>query len=140
MTQKEYFNDIVKCYNIVSENLNNDFLQCIKVFNGSLKYYELLLNEIDKNKKKENENDEIYRKRVLKSFYNLIYNKIKLNIEKSFIFINNDKDVLMEDLWKHCIKNLIELTKIISEDSAPSKAAIFLLAALITSLLLVPIL
>ena len=116
LTQKEYFNDIVKCYNIVSENLNNDFLQCIKVFNGSLKYYELLLNEIDKNKKKENENDEIYRKRVLKSFYNLIYNKIKLNIEKSFIFINNDKDVLMEDLWKHCIKNLIELTKIISEE------------------------
>ena len=36
----------------MNQNLNKGFLNCVKAFNGSFKYYELLLNEINNIKKK----------------------------------------------------------------------------------------
>ena len=89
----------------MNQNFNKDFLNCVKAFNGSFKYYELLLNEINKNKKEEKESDDKYRKRILKSFYNLMYNKIKNNIERSF----SEQDKI------YFIQNLVDIREMISK-------------------------
>lgn len=52
LTKKEYFNNCCSCEAIIDKNLGSNFRHCIKVFNYSFKYYELLLKEIKETKKK----------------------------------------------------------------------------------------
>ena len=116
LTKKEYLNNIVKCYDILNEDVNIDVLNSVKVFNGSLKYYELLLDEINKNKKKENESNDIYKKKFFNSFYNRIYKIIKDNIRDSYDFLNDEKYQPFSVKIKNCICELIEVRRIINEE------------------------
>ncbi len=118
LTKKEYLNDIVKCYNLINEDLDSGFLNCVKAFNGSLKYYDLLLNVINKNQKKENESNDVYKKKILNHFYKTIYEKIKSNIEDSYKFSNDKNNEKLSEQLKNCILKLVEIREIINEEKA----------------------
>ena len=49
-TRIEYFNYICNCKKLLNENIGKNFLHCIKKFNFSLKYYQLLLEFKNKNR------------------------------------------------------------------------------------------
>ena len=69
VTKKDYINEIVSCKTLMNNEMDKNYINCIEIFGYSLKYYSLLLYEINNTKKEENEKDEIFSKKVVNNFY-----------------------------------------------------------------------
>ena len=113
-TRKEYINYNSNCKKLITENIGKNSLYCIKAFNYSLKYYQLLMELKSENKKKEEEKDDEYEKRITKLFYSTIYNKIKDNVDKSYKYMLNKKSSL--EIVDLTLKYLITLRNYIYEE------------------------
>ena len=116
VTQKEYLNIFTNCSELFDKDLPQIYKNCIiKVFKGSLKYYQLLLNIKNKNKQNKNEKEEDYQKRIIKNFYKEMYNKFRNNILKSYKrFYYTYENVVLNQ--KIILKSLINLRKDIYEE------------------------
>ena len=64
ITQKEYLNIFTNCIKLIDNNFPKNYINCVKAFNGSFKYYQLLLNEINQNKKIEMKSRKITKKEL----------------------------------------------------------------------------
>ena len=113
-TRKEYLNYNSDCKKLIPENFGKNYLYCVKAFNYSLKYYQLLMELKIKNVKKEQEKDDIYEKRITKLFYSTMFNRIKDNIDNSYKYILNKTDSL--ELIELTLKYLIILRNYIHEE------------------------
>ena len=113
-TKKEYLNYNTNCKKLIPKIFGNDFQNCIKAFDYSMKYFELLMIEINENKKEDNESIVQYEKRISNLFYNKMYNKIKYNIYKCYNKITKEKKkIIFTDLEA---ENLIQLRNYIYEE------------------------
>ena len=113
-TRKEYINYNSNCKKLIPKDLGKNYLYCIKAFNYSLKYYQLLMELKSKNAIKEKEKEDIYEKRISNLFYSTIFNKIKDNIDKSYNYILNKKS--SKELVKLTLECLIKLRNCIYEE------------------------
>ena len=84
ITKKDYINQVVNCSKLIPKNMDKNFKDCIEIFGYSIKYFILLLLEINNNDKKHEESDDDYSKRILRLFYQKMFNKIAYNIESNF--------------------------------------------------------
>ena len=113
-TRKEYLNINSDCKKLITENFGNNYYQCLKKFNFSLKYFQLLMKEKIENPKNQDESDDEYEKRIVKSFYNKMFKKIKDKIDKSYKYmIKEDSTIESVDI---SLKYLIELRNNIYEE------------------------
>ena len=113
-TKKEYLNYNTNCKMLIPKSFGNNFQKCIKAFDYSMKYFELLMIEINENKKEDNESIVQYEKRISNLFYNKMYNKIKYNIYKCYNKITKEKKkIIFTDLEA---ENLIQLRNYIYEE------------------------
>ena len=115
LTQKEYLNNNIDCTQLIETNLNKIYKKCIKVFGKSPKYFQLLLLEIKETKREKGENDEKYGKRILNTFYSKMYLKIYLNILKSYDYLTDKSKVIILNIHKTIVENLVELRDLIYE-------------------------
>ena len=114
ITRKEYLNFNSNCKKLMSDNIGNNYYKCIKSFNFSLKYFQLLMKEKIENPKKEGESDTDYEKRIVKLFYIKIFKKIKDNIEKSYTYMLKDESA--KESVDISMKYLMELRNNIYEE------------------------
>ena len=100
ITKKEYLNEVIDCRMLIKNEMNENYINCIEVFGFSLKYYILLLYEINNTDKFENEDDDDFAKKVVHSFYAKIYNKIvqNLNIFYKSIYKNNEPTLINKNI------------------------------------------
>ena len=100
ITQKEYLNNLTNCSKLINNNFWKNYINCLKAFNFSFKYYQLLLNEINQNEKDKNEKEEDFQKRIIKNFYFKIYEKISNSIKKGYqlYFYKNHKLFVSDDI------------------------------------------
>ena len=84
ITRKEYLNFNTYCKKLIPSNIGKNYLHCIKAFNYSVKYFQLLMGVISENPKKDCENKDEYEKRMSKLFYTKMFNRIRDNIDKSY--------------------------------------------------------
>ena len=115
LTQKEYLNNNIDCTQLIETNLNKIYKKCIKVFGKSPKYFQLLLLEIKETKREKGENDEKSGKRILHTFYSKMYLKIYLNILKSYDYLTDKSKVIILNIHKTIVENLVELRDLIYE-------------------------
>ena len=113
-TRKEYLNCNSNCKKLISENIGRNYYYCIKAFNFSLKYYQLLMELKSKNNQNENEKDDEYEKRISNLFYSKMFDRIKDNIKKSYKYILKEESEL--ELAKLTMKYLIILRNYIYEE------------------------
>ena len=118
ITIKEYYNNFVSCKNIIDPKLGKNYRHCIKVFNDSLKYYELLLKEIKETKKNTNnqEKEEEFEARVLKSFYLKNLGKIEDKIKEFYLSkfnANKNTNIIFNQYY---VDQLVELRESIYEE------------------------
>ena len=113
ITKKEYLNEIVNCKNLIDDKMHINYRNCIELFGYSLKYFSILLKEINSTKKEEDETDDNFSKKVIKNFYSKMLNKIIYNLDSYYIsFYKNDKDFLIKK-----IENLKTLNDSIYEEN-----------------------
>jgi hypothetical protein len=113
ITKKEYLNEIVNCKNLIDNKMHINYKNCIKLFGYSLKYFSLLLKEINNTEKEEDETDDDFSRRVIKNFYAKMGTKIIYNLDSYYIsFYKNDKDFLIKK-----IENLKTLNDSIYEEN-----------------------
>ena len=113
ITKKEYLNEIVNCKNLIDDKIHINYRNCIELFGYSLKYFSILLKEINSTKKEEDETDDNFSKKVIKNFYSKMLNKIIYNLDSYYIsFYKNDKDFLIKK-----IENLKTLNDSIYEEN-----------------------
>ena len=105
------------CKSIIDNNLGEIYKDCIKIFGYSLKYYQLFMDEINKGKKKnKDENKDIYEKRIVKSFYQNMSAKVNKNIDHYYSKLLNKEKSDIIDLQKYECKYLYELRNIICNE------------------------
>ena len=113
ITKKEYLNEIVNCKNLIDDKMHINYRNCIELFGYSLKYFSILLKEINSTKKEEDETDDNFSKKVIKNFYSKMLNNIIYNLDSYYIsFYKNDKDFLIKK-----IENLKTLNDSIYEEN-----------------------
>ena len=113
ITKKEYLNEIVNCKNLIDDKMHINYRNCIELFGYSLKYFSILLKEINSTKKEEDETDDNFSKKVIKNFYSKMLNKIIYNLDSYYVsFYKNDKDFLIKK-----IENLKTLNDSIYEEN-----------------------
>ena len=113
ITKKEYLNEIVNCKNLIDDKMHINYRNCIELFGYSLKYFSILLKEINSTKKEEDETDNNFSKKVIKNFYSKMLNKIIYNLDSYYVsFYKNDKDFLIKK-----IENLKTLNDSIYEEN-----------------------
>jgi len=113
-TKKVYYNNMSNCKSIIDNNLGEICKDCIKIFGYSLKYYQLLMDEINKGKKQnKDESRDNYEKRIVKSFYQNMSVKINQNIDYYYSNLLNKEKKDIIDLQKYECKYLYELRNII---------------------------
>ena len=113
ITKKEYLNEIVNCKNLIDDKIHINYRNCIELFGYSLKYFSILLKEINSTKKEEDETDDNFSKKVIKNFYSKMLNNIIYNLDSYYIsFYKNDKDFLIKK-----IENLKTLNDSIYEEN-----------------------
>ena len=109
ITKKDYINEVVDCSMLIKEDLNNNYKNCLEVFGYSLKYYNLLLSEINNKKKldnKKNINDDDFARDVVKDFYQKARGKIIANLNSFYEYTKKDNEIYTN----HCkINSLITL-------------------------------
>lgn len=93
ITKKDYINEVVDCRDLIDKNMNMNYKNCIEVFGYSLKYYALLLNEINNTEKLLNETDEEFSKRIVKHFYQKMKGKIVRNLDAFYASIYKKDDL-----------------------------------------------
>ena len=98
---------------LINKEMNENYKNCIEVFGYSLKYYILLLYEINNTEKLENENNDDFAKKVVHSFYIKINNKITQNLNSFYKSMNKNNDF---ELIKKNIENLAQLDNSIYEE------------------------
>ena len=113
-TRKEYLNCNSNCKKLIPENFGNNFLYCIKAFNYSLKYYQLLMELKNDNEKGQQETDDEYELRITKLFCSNMFKKIRANIIKSYKYILKKES--SSEIDKLALKNLINLRNCIYEE------------------------
>ena len=113
ITRKEYLNYNCICKELIDESLGNNYLRCIKAFNYSLKYFQLLMIIKNENHKKIEESDDEYEKRICQLFYSKMFNKVRNNIFKGYKDILKEKPTI--DLNDSQMKDLILLRNYIYE-------------------------
>ena len=86
-TRKEYLNCNSNCKKLIPADIGRNYYYCIKAFNFSLKYYQLLMGLKSLNTQNEKEKDDEYEKRISKLFYSNMLNRIRDNIKKSYKYI-----------------------------------------------------
>ena len=114
ITRKEYLNNNSNCKKLISKNIGNNFYHCIKSFNFSLKYFQLLVKEKLENLRQQGESDNEYEKRIVKSFYLKMFQKIKDNIEKNYKYMLKEKS--SKEIVDISLKYLIKLRNNIYEE------------------------
>ena len=114
ITRREYLNFNSDCKKLIPDNFGNNYYNCIKSFNFSLKYFQLLMKEIIENPKNQGESDNEYEKKIVMSFYKKMFNKIKDNIEKSYEYMLKDESSI--EIVDISMKYLIELRNNIYEE------------------------
>ena len=113
ITKKEYLNEIVNYKNLIDDKMHINYRNCIELFGYSLKYFSILLKEINSTKKEEDETDDNFSKKVIKNFYSKMLNKIIYNLDSYYVsFYKNDKDFLIKK-----IENLKTLNDSIYEEN-----------------------
>ena len=125
ITKKEYINEIVNCKNLLSDNINENYLNCLEVFGYSIKYYYLLLNQIKSEKRENDESDDEFAKKVVNKFYKRMVNKIHLKLDTFYSTlygknydtylekkINNLKS-LNDSIYEEKIYNLNDMNKLL---------------------------
>ena len=109
ITKKDYINEVVDCSMLIKEDLNNNYKNCLEVFGYSLKYYNLLLSEINNKKKLDNNiniNDDDFARDVVKDFYQKVRGKIIANLNSFYEYTKKDNEIYTN----HCkINSLITL-------------------------------
>ena len=83
-TRKEYLNCNCNCKKLIPENIGRNYYYCIKAFNFSLKYYQLLMELKSKINQNEKETNDEYENRISKLFYSNMFERIKDNIKKGY--------------------------------------------------------
>jgi len=114
ITRKEYLHYKSDCKKLIPSNIGKNYYNCIKSFNFSLKYFQLLMKEKIENPKNQEESDSDYEKRIVKSFYKKMFDKIKDNIEKSYKYMLKEESAI--ESVDISMKYLIELRNIIYEE------------------------
>lgn len=113
ITKKEYLNEIVNCKNLIDDKMHINYRNCIELFGYSLKYFSILLKEINSTKKEEDETEDNFSKKVIQNFYTKMVNKIIYNLDSYYVsFYKNDKDFLIKK-----IENLKTLNDSIYEEN-----------------------
>ena len=115
-TRKDYLNCNCSCKKLIPENIGRNYYYCIQAFNFSIKYYQLLMAFKSENPKNEKEKDDEYEKRICKSFFLKMFDRIKDNINKSYKYLLKEKSEL--ELVKLTMKYLISLRNYIYEEKA----------------------
>ena len=112
LTKKEYINEIINCKSLLKEDIDKNYLNCIEIFGYSMKYYSLLMSEINNTKNENNEDKNEFSKKIVRSFYEKMKNKIKYNLDSFYnsLFKNEEN---ISDL---IIKNIISLDNSIYEE------------------------
>ena len=113
-TRKEYLNCNCNCKKLIPENIGRNYYYCIKAFNFSLKYYQLLMELKSKINQNEKETNDEYENRISKLFYSNMFERIKDNIKKGYKFMFKEKSEL--ELDKLTYKYLIIIRNYILEE------------------------
>ena len=113
-TRKEYLNCNCNCKKLIPENIGRNYYYCIKAFNFSLKYYQLLMELKSKINQNEKETNDEYENRISKLFYSNMFERIKDNIKKGYKFMFKEKSEL--ELAKLTYKYLIILRNYIYKE------------------------
>ena len=115
ITQKEYLNIFTNCSKLIEKDFPGNLTQCIKAFNGSFKYYQLLLNIKDKIEEENSYKNKNKDNLIIQTFYKEMYNKIKNNIINSFNSLNFKEKTIDFNVINVALKCLIKLRNQIYE-------------------------
>ena len=113
ITKKEYLNYNCNCNELIPKGIGKNYLLCIKAFNYSVKYFQLLMILKNENQKEVGESDDEYEKRICQSFCLEMYKKIRNNIFKGYQDILKEKPII--ELNDSQMKDLILLRNYIYE-------------------------
>ena len=112
LTRKDYLNGMVNCKILLDDKMHTNYKNCIELFGYSLKYYSLLLKEINITKKGENDTEDSFSKKVVDNFFLKMVNKLIYNLDSYYVSLyKNDKKFLIKK-----IENLQELNDSIYEE------------------------